>query len=490
MKLAEMLAGVASSKCTHETSAIDISGISCDSRQVKPGHLFVALRGLNQDGTDFINDAATRGAVAVVSEGRISSHQHLPYIHVHDARAALGELAARFYGRPSSRLKVVGITGTNGKTTVAFLVKNILDRAGRKTGLISTVRYEIGARTIPASRTTPDAIDIQRMMSEMLQIGCTAAVMEVSSHGISQKRIWGTDFDVRVFTNLSRDHLDYHGGMDDYFNSKAAFFEMSQAASKSVTSVCNTDDTWGRKLIERISGKGSCVTFGIDGCPQVCAHDIHLSRRGSEFELSSPWGRAAMKCGMMGRFNISNALAAASACCVLGVELSIVADALAAGCWIPGRLEEVPVGRGFHVYVDYAHTDDALRSVLTALRETRPDRIILVFGCGGDRDRTKRPVMGAVAGEMADYSILTSDNPGREDPGEIIAQIQEGFGTHVNFEVIQDRACAIRQALMLAKKGDVILIAGKGHETFQELANTTVPLDDRQIVRSLACEEK
>jgi UDP-N-acetylmuramoyl-L-alanyl-D-glutamate--2,6-diaminopimelate ligase len=490
MKLAEMLSGLASPKCTHETAAINISGVSCDSRQVKPGHLFIAFRGTSLDGKEFVNDAVTRGAAAVLSDGPIGGHQHLPQIHVDDARAALGELAASFYGRPSRRLEVVGITGTNGKTTVAFLTRHILEMAGRTTGLISTVRYEIGARTIPASRTTPDAIGIQRMMSEMLQVGCTAAVIEVSSHGIDQKRVCGTDFDVRVFTNLSRDHLDYHVGMDDYFNSKAAFFEMPESGSKSVTSVCNTDDPWGRKLVERIRGKGTCVTFGIDGGSSVCARDVHLSRRGSEFEMISPWGRAHVKCAMMGRFNVSNALAAAAACGALGVEPSVIGEALSTGCRVPGRLEEVSTGKGFRVYVDYAHTDDALRSVLTAIRETGPARIIAVFGCGGNRDKTKRPVMGEVAAQMADHTILTSDNPRRENPIQIIEQIREGFGTNGNFEVIEDRAAAIRQALSLAKKGDVVLIAGKGHETFQELANTTVPFDDRQVVKNMVGEEK
>lgn len=463
----------------------EILGIAYDSRQVRSGYLFAALPGYREDGKNFIGDAVDRGAVAVVSEQDEIAERGISHMQVRDGRKALGEVASVFHGDPSSSLQMIGITGTNGKTTVSFLIRDILRADKRSAGLVGTVCYEVGARVIPAARTTPEAPELQSMLAEMRQVGCKSAVLEVSSHALVQKRVWGISFDVAVFTNLTQDHLDYHGSMEDYFEAKSLLFRWLRYGKKEPVRVINADDPWGQRLL-RIEGlDGQLVTYGCSPDAMVRAEDIRLSRNGSEFSLYTPWGDTSVHLSLMGRFNVSNVLGAVASCGVLGVKLSLMAEVVAACKSVPGRLEEIPTRKHFQVFVDYAHTDDALKNVLETLRESNPHRLIVVFGCGGNRDRSKRPAMGTVAARLADYSILTSDNPRREDPLKIIEQIREGFEEHENFEVVVDRAEAIRLALKIAKRGDIVLIAGKGHETFQELENTTVPFDDRQVAKKM-----
>jgi UDP-N-acetylmuramoyl-L-alanyl-D-glutamate--2,6-diaminopimelate ligase len=462
----------------------DITGISYDSRQVRPGHLFVAFQGRHHEGMEFIDEAITRGAVAVVSESETWSRRDICHVHVEDARRALAEIACAFSGNPSSRLEVIGVTGTNGKTTVAFMVKAILQAAGRSPGLIGTVLYEIGDRLIPAGRTTPEAPELQAMLDQMIQAGCQSVVMEVSSHALDQKRVWGIDFDVGVFTNLTRDHLDYHENMDNYFAAKTLLFRGLGQAQKVAAGVINIDDPWGMRLASINGFRVEEITFGMHPGAVVRAEEIDVSAAGSTFALKSPWGSSRVHLNVLGRFNVSNALAAIAACGSLGIEPDLMARVLGEIESVPGRLELIPNRRGMKVFVDYAHTDDALKNVLTTLREITQGRIILVFGCGGDRDRTKRPLMGSVAAQLADHSIVTTDNPRSEDPAAIARGVVEGFGEYPNYETVADREEAIGRAIKMAQVGDVVLIAGKGHENYQEFANTVVPFDDREAARN------
>ena len=463
----------------------EIEGIAYDSRQVKPGYLFVALHGAHKDGAEFIRDAIQRGAAAVLSEHYDAARRDVTIIQVEDARRALAEIACAFHSQPSHSLEMIGITGTNGKTTSSFMARDILKAAGRSPGLIGTVQYEIGERCIPASRTTPEAPDIQFMLDQMLRAGCHSAVMEVSSHGLDQKRAWGIDFDVGVFTNLTQDHLDYHKTMDHYFAAKTQLFRGLGQMEKRATAAINIDDPWGMQLANINGFSAELLTFGLHPSAMVRAEDVELGPDGSQFALRSPWGDAEVKLNLLGRYNVSNALAAMSACGALGVEPALMAEVLGRMDSVPGRLERIENERGFLVFVDYAHTPDALSNVLRTLRELTKRRLFAVFGCGGNRDREKRPMMGAAAAALADYSIVTSDNPRNEDPLAIIHEITPGFGGAGNFEVEADRAKAIARAVSLAREGDTVLIAGKGHETYQEYANTVVPFDDREVVRRL-----
>jgi UDP-N-acetylmuramoyl-L-alanyl-D-glutamate--2,6-diaminopimelate ligase len=460
----------------------DIEGIAYDSRQVNENYLFVALRGQREDGAAYIEDALRRGAVAIVSEEDRWPRRNIAHILVEDARRALAEIACAFYDHPSRKLALVGITGTNGKTTTSFMVREVLAAEGRTPGLIGTVRYEIGSRIIPASRTTPEAPDLQFMLDQMVRVGCRSAVMEVSSHALAQRRVWGIDFDVGVFTNLSRDHLDFHGSMENYVAAKMQLFRGLGLQHKRAVAVVNLDNEWGMELIKTNGLRARLITFGEHPSANVRAEDIELDARGTRFVVRTPWGATDAHLRLLGRFNVSNALAAIAACGALGVPPARAAAVLAGMQTVPGRLERIENDRGFHVFVDYAHTGDALANVLDTLRELRPRRLIVVFGCGGDRDRGKRAPMGAVAHSRADYTILTSDNPRREKPEAIVADIEQGMPTRDRHEVILDRADAIARALALARPGDIVLVAGKGHETVQEFASTKIPFDDRETV--------
>ena len=489
MKLSNLLDSIEAVRISNQREE-DVTGIRSDSRQVRPGALFVAVPGEQVDGVLYIEDALKRGASVIAGESeRVLSGTHTG-IQLRDAREGLACLAAVFHGHPSRRMQVVGVTGTNGKTTISFMVRDILRSAEREPGMISTVEYEIGARSIPAVRTTPDAVALQSMLAQMLEAGCRSAVIEVSSHALVQKRADSVEFDVGVFTNLTRDHLDYHHTMEDYFEAKALLFRHLEHGDKAATAVVNLDDPWGQKLSTMVSaGTQELITYGVHSAADVHADDMVLTQTGSVCRVSTPWGAGEMALRLRGAFNVSNALAAVAACGALGVDLHLMLRSVSKIERIPGRLEEVPTGHGFQVFVDYAHTDDALEHVLTTLRPITPGRLLLVFGCGGNRDPSKRPVMASVADRLADYTILTSDNPRKEDPSTIITQVSHGFSSADRYEAVADRRAAIDAVMAMVDPGDVVLIAGKGHETFQELANRTVPFDDRQVVRE-ACDKR
>jgi UDP-N-acetylmuramoyl-L-alanyl-D-glutamate--2,6-diaminopimelate ligase len=463
----------------------DIRGIACDSRQVRSDYLFVALRGTREDGAKYVEDAIQRGATAIVSEHNDWARRDITHIRVEDARRAVAEIACAFHDHPSAQLEMIGVTGTNGKTTTTFMIRDILRAAGRKPGLIGTVMYEMGARCIPANRTTPEAPDLQSMLAQMVTAGCSSTVMEVSSHALEQKRVWGIDFDVGVFTNLTRDHLDYHVTMERYFGAKTLLFRGLGQMEKRAAAVINLDDAWGQQLANTGGGWSSLVTYGFHPGALVRAVNVELGPQGSSFTIESPWGSIDVRLGLMGRYNVSNALAAFAACATRGLRPDFIAGVLAQFHSAPGRLEPIRNRRGLQVYVDYAHTDDALSNVLTTLREVAPRRLVVVFGCGGDRDRSKRPRMGGVAGLLADFTILTSDNPRSEDPGDILREIAGGMPEGARFETIPEREAAIARALEIARDGDVVLIAGKGHENYQEFARTVIPFDDREVARRL-----
>ena len=467
----------------------DITAICYDSRRVKPGALFVALPGENTDGHRFVEAAIERGATTVVVErnNRLAAAfpTRVTRVHVTDARLALAELATNFYGYPARKLKVIGVTGTNGKTTVTFLVKQILENQALPTGLIGTVRYEIGDRATPAGRTTPQAVELQEMLAQMIVAKCAACVMEVSSHALEQKRAEGIEFDAAVFTNLTQDHLDYHKTMEGYFDAKMILFRKLGQQKKPAFAVINADDPHGPKVLKVLSPAFRRLTFGIDAQSDLRAQDLTMNATGSRFYVETPVGRARISLPLIGRHNISNALAALAVGIGFGLPLDAIGEALAQTRRVPGRLEAIAEGQLFRVFVDYAHTDDALRNVLATLRELKPRRLIVVFGAGGSRDTKKRPLMGRAANELADFSILTSDNPRKEEPREIIRQIEAGFTSKKKYAVAIDRRQAIERALRSAETGDIVLLAGKGHETVQEYADTIVPFDDREVAREI-----
>jgi len=461
----------------------EVDGIFYDSRRVQKNGLYVAVRGAHVDGHQFTEQAIERGASAIVVE-RPESHSRATSLVVTDSRVALADLAFTFFKKPALRLKMAGVTGTNGKTTTTFLLKHICDNAGLRSGLIGTVRYEIGERVLPAIRTTPESLDLQELLSQMADAGCKAAMMEVSSHALVQERTRGLEWDVAVFTNLTQDHLDFHRTMEEYFEAKARLFTSlkNQPNKKEATAVINLDDRYGEQLVHRIKDDTPVVTYGMSARADFRASNYRTEFSGTSFQLDARGKIYLVRVPLIGRFNVANALAALAAANSLGVSLREAVLSLARSPQVPGRLEAVPAKRQFQVFVDYAHTDDALLNVLKTCRELNPNRLIVVFGAGGDRDKRKRPLMGRVADQNADYSIITSDNPRKEDPLAIIAEVEKGFRSG-NYETVPARTEAIARAIALAQPRDIILIAGKGHENYQEFADHTIPFDDRQMVQ-------
>src|SRR5467141_471834 len=460
-----------------------VESIAYDSRRVQRNGLFVALRGEKADGHEFIGSAIEKGASVIVTQ-REEKTPRATCLVVENTRAALADLAATFYGLPARRLKLAAVTGTNGKTTTTFLIKHICEKAGLRCGLIGTVRYEIGERVLPAPRTTPESLDLQELLAQMANAGCRAAAMEVSSHALAQERIRGLEWEVAVFTNLTQDHLDYHGTMENYFESKAKLFTQlaQQQKKRKPVAVVNMDDRYGEQLLDRIDKKISVVTFGMGVRADFRAANYRMEFGGTSYQIDARGKSYLVRVPLIGRFNVANSLAALAAANALGLSLREAILSLAKSPQVPGRLEIVPAKRQFQVYVDYAHTPDALLNVLKTLRELEPRRLIVVFGCGGNRDREKRPLMAQVADQNADYAIVTSDNPRKEDPDKIISEIEKGFrGNH--FEKIADRAQAIARAVEMAQPRDIVLIAGKGHENYQEFADHTVPFEDIQVAR-------
>jgi len=460
-----------------------VESIAYDSRRVQGNGLFVALRGEKSDGHQFIEQAIEKGASVIVTEHEVQ-HAHATCVVVENTRTALADLGAVFYDRPARRLKLAAVTGTNGKTTTTFLLKHICEKAGVRCGLLGTVRYEIGDRVLPAVRTTPESLDVYELLSQMVNAGCKAAAMEVSSHALAQDRVRGLEWDVAVFTNLTQDHLDFHGTMENYFEAKAALFTglAEQKGKTNPTAVINIDNRYGAQLVDRLDKKVPIITYGVGARADFRASNYHAEFAGTSYQLDARGKSYLVRVPLIGRFNVANSMAALAAASGMGISLRDAILSLGRSPQVPGRLEAVPAKRQFQVFVDYAHTDDALLNVLKTLRELSPRRLIVVFGCGGDRDTRKRPLMGRVADQNADYSIITSDNPRKEDPDAIIAEAEKGFASD-RYEKIPDRAKAIARAIELAQPRDIVLIAGKGHEAYQEFADHTVPFDDIQVAR-------
>jgi UDP-N-acetylmuramoyl-L-alanyl-D-glutamate--2,6-diaminopimelate ligase len=455
----------------------DIAAIAYDSRKVRPGTLFAALRGEKVDGLAYIEPAIAAGAVAVLGEN-VDPDPRITTIRTPHARAALAELAATFFQNPAQRLKMLGVTGTNGKTTTTFLIKHICEKELLRCGLLGTVRYEIGDRILPAARTTPESLDVHELLSQMRNAGCKAAAMEVSSHALVQDRVKCIEWDCAVFTNLTQDHLDYHGTMEKYFEAKSLLFTGLAGQKKKSAAVINADDRYGQRLT-RMCGSVPVITYGLGARSDFRASEVKIDFSGTSYQLDARGKSFLVRLPLIGRFNVYNSLAAIAAASAIGIDVRHAVVALANAPHVPGRLEAAPIKRQFRVFVDYAHTDDALINVIKTLRELSPRRLIVVFGCGGNRDKAKRPKMAAAVDELADWGIITSDNPRKEDPEAIIRDIQAGYRGK-NYEVIVDRREAIFKAAAMAQPRDIVLIAGKGHETYQEFADHTVPFDDVQ----------
>jgi len=452
----------------------EITGIACDSRKVRPGTLFAALRGEKADGRAFVEQAIGAGAVALLGES-VEADSRVTTVKTANARAALAEVAAAFYQFPAQRLKMFGVTGTNGKTTTTFLIKHICEKELLRCGLLGTVRYEIGDRILPASRTTPESLEVHEMLAQMRSAGCKAAVMEVSSHALAQERVRCIEWDCAVFTNLTQDHLDYHGTMEKYFEAKSLLFTGLPGQKKKATAVINADDRYGARLAGMC--KVPVLTYGLGARADFRASEVKIDFSGTSYQLDARGKSFLVRLPLIGRFNVYNSLAAIAAASAVGIEVRNAVVALATAPHVPGRLEAAPIKRQFRVFIDYAHTDDALTNVIKTLRELSPRRLIVVFGCGGNRDKAKRPKMGAVVDELADWSIITSDNPRKEDPAAIIEDIVKGYRGS-NYEIVPDRREAIFKAVAMAQPRDIVLLAGKGHEAYQEFADYTVPFDD------------
>jgi UDP-N-acetylmuramoyl-L-alanyl-D-glutamate--2,6-diaminopimelate ligase len=459
---------------------VRVTGLAFDNREVTPGTLFFCVPGFTRDGHDFAQDALDRGAAALVVQRPLGLG--VPEVLVPDVRAAMARAAARFFGDPTARLAVVGITGTNGKTTTAFLVRELLEAAGRRTGLLGTVKSIVGGREEPTVRTTPEAIDLQRTFAAMLEAGDEACAMEVSSHALDvrMRRADGIRFAVAVFTNLTQDHLDFHPDMEAYFQAKRRLF----ASPLTSVRVINVDDEYGRRLAEEFP---DAITVSIDAPAAYRAADVHFGLAGSDFTALTPDGEFAVRIPMPGRFNVLNALGAWAAARALGSAPEVLVGALARAGRVPGRFEPVDEGQPFAVLVDYSHTPDSLENALRAARDVAAGgRVIVVFGAGGDRDRGKRPLMGEIAARLADVVLVTSDNPRSEEPAAIVAEIVAGVPSGISavVETDVDRRASIGRAVALAEPGDVVLIAGKGHEQGQEFAGgRKEPFDDVAVAR-------
>src|SRR3954452_16941595 len=460
-----------------------VESIAYASRRVHMHGLFIAVRGEKNAEHQFIEQAVEKGATVVVTEHEVQSPRATCLV-VENTRSALADLAGAFYQHPARRLKLAAVTGTNGKTTTTFLIKHICEKAGLRCGLLGTVRYEIADRVLPAVRTTPESLDVYDLLSQMVNAGCKAAVMEVSSHALSQDRVRGLEWDVAVFTNLTQDHLDFHGTMENYFEAKAKLFTglPEQESKTKPTAVINLDDPYGAKLVDRLGKKVPIITYGVGARADFRASNYHAEFAGTSYQLDARGKSYLVRVPLIGRFNVANSMAALAAASSMGISLRDAILSLGRSPQVPGRLEAAPAKRQFQVFVDYAHTPDALLNVLKTARELSPRKLIVVFGCGGDRDKQKRPLMGQVADQNADYSIITSDNPRKEDPDAIIAEAEKGFRSS-HYEKITDRAQAIARAIELAQPRDIVIIAGKGHEAYQEFADHTVPFDDIQVAK-------
>jgi UDP-N-acetylmuramoyl-L-alanyl-D-glutamate--2,6-diaminopimelate ligase len=464
-----------------------VHAITDDSRAVTGGSLFVAVKGERVDGHGFVEQAVKAGAVAVVAQTSVTSGS-LPFVRVTDSRKALGLLGSRFHGDPSNRLKMIGVTGTNGKTTTTYLCKALLESIGQRVGLIGTVAYQIGQETVPASHTTPGALDLQALLAKMVESRLTAAVMEVSSHALALDRTAGCEYDVAVFTNLTQDHLDFHHTMDEYFAAKSRLFTgLAEGQKAGKLALVNLDDSYGAAI------RAACPVpvwgYALKKQADLRAERVHLSLTGTTFTAATPIGSFTVESRLVGEHNVYNLLGAIGVALHEGATSDQICEATAHITNVPGRFERVSSGQDFTVVVDYAHTEDALLRLLTAAQTLKTGRIITVFGCGGDRDRGKRPKMGRAAVECSDVVVLTSDNPRTEDPMAILREVEVGVRdaltrrSHVQYHLVPDRREAISAAIREAHRGDMVLIAGKGHEDYQIIGTKKFHFDDREVAR-------
>lgn len=472
MKLSSLIDGV-----DKNIADLDIRGIAYDSRNVEKGYLFVCIKGFSQDGHSYAKAAAERGAAVIVAEDKIDVD--VPVVYTDDSRRAIASISCRFYDNPSKKFSLIGVTGTNGKTTTTYLIKSILEKAGKRVGIIGTNQNIIGDKVLvtqSTTPTTPNALELQELFAQMVDNGADYVVMEVSSHALALDRVYGCDFDVGVFTNLTQDHLDFHVTMENYLEAKSRLFDM---CSKGVV---NTDDEGGQKIVD---SKKSCdiLTVGITSDAQLRAGDISITARGDSFTMTYGGKQYNMTLGIPGKFSVYNALTAAGAALALGIDMECISQGLAGANGVMGRVEVVPTDTPYTVIIDYAHTPDGLENIISAVKEFAKGRVITLFGCGGDRDSTKRAIMGEISGRLSDYSFITSDNPRTENPSAIIAQIVEGMErTNGKYTVIENRREAIGAVLDFAEKDDVIILAGKGQETYQIIGREKHDFDERVIV--------
>ncbi|OGU15670.1 MAG: UDP-N-acetylmuramoyl-L-alanyl-D-glutamate--2,6-diaminopimelate ligase [Geobacteraceae bacterium GWC2_53_11] len=489
----------------HGDSTVSISSLTCDSRDVVPGALFFALRGVQADGHRYIEQAVAAGAAAVILEDAAAAPAGCSWVKVADGRAAMGRISAIFNGEPTATRPLIGITGTNGKTTTTYLIEAILAAAGKPAAVLGTISYRFGATIIEASHTTPESTELQQAFRQLAEAGAESFVMEVSSHALEQKRVDGCHFDIGVFSNLTRDHLDYHVTMESYLEAKSRLFSELLRPSDDKPrrrAVINMDDPYGAEIASRCACP--VITFGIQGSCDVRPKDVLSSVNGISATLVTPAGEIAFTSRLLGRFNLSNILAAAAAGVALDLPLQAIKQGIENHTTVPGRMERVENHRGVTCLVDYAHTGDALENVLTTLKELATGRIITLFGCGGDRDNGKRPIMGKIAASMSDLAIVTSDNPRTEDPQSILEQIKAGIMplnlreyrvnelssgfTDKGFAMLENRHEAIRLAVSLAHPGDIVLLAGKGHEDYQIIGRTKHHFDDREEAKAAFTE--
>lgn len=482
MRLNELLAGLPV-KVIHGRDDIEVHSMVHDSREVTPGALFVCLPGAHVDGHDYLATAFDKGAVAALVQETRGLEDRGTLIVVEDTDRSMRELAPTFFGFPSRKLRMIAVVGTNGKTTSTYMIKTILENAGRKTGLIGTIQNMIGDQAVPTANTTPNSLQLQKLLAKMVEAGVQDVVMEVSSHAIALDRIAGLTYEVGLFTNITQDHLDFHKTFEAYREVKAGFFHKlpSQAVA-----IINRDDPNAEYFLRGTTAR--ILTYGEDSPADIHAEEVRFHLTGIDFQVNTPAGRESIRIQMAGEFNLMNAMGAIGVGIALGVELPVIARAMAR-VTVPGRFQIVPGSNDFGVVVDYAHTPDGLENILNATKTLKPVRLIVVFGCGGDRDRSKRPIMGEIASRYADYTIITSDNPRSEEPEIIIDQIEAGIHGGSRYERLVDRREAIRRAVELAASGDFVIIAGKGHENYQIFADRTVHFDDLEVAAE-AMEDK
>jgi len=475
----------------------EVGGVEYDSRRVVAGSLFLAMHGGTTDGNRYISSAVERGAAAVATDSAAAfdaaarEFPQLALVQVPHGRKALAAFAANFFGHPEAKLALSGVTGTNGKTTTAFLLEAMLNHVGRKTVLVGTIEYHVAGAVRPSPHTTPESRDLLEIFAEGVNRGATEAVMEVSSHALDQGRAWGLGYDVAIFTNLTRDHLDYHGTMEKYFAAKRALFDGANGAAPRVA-VVNADDERGPQIAAAARAAGAEIYEYGREAGSFRADDIMMRASGMSFSMATPQGRARIQTRLTGKVNLYNLLAASAAAMARGLTLEEIVAGAAALDHVPGRFQTIDGGQPFTVVVDYAHTDDALKNLVALARDfvsPHRGRVITMFGCGGDRDRTKRPLMGRVAGEGSDFVVVTSDNPRSEDPMAIIEEAVAGVRrTGTRYAVEVDRAAAIEAAIRAASPGDIVLLAGKGHEKVQVLSDRTIPFDDAEMARRVLAE--